>query len=111
LTDAELAEVRKMWVDGVAVGAICEFLKITRDTFDARRVDQLPDLEPRKRGVGRKSGALTDPSPDEIAERAAEIRSRWTESERLQRLASGRLPEIRERRVTGRDLSAAYRSL
>ena len=111
LTDPELAAVREMWATGISVGAICEFLHITRDTFNSRRLDQLADLEPRKRGVGLKNHNQPDPTPEEIAERAAFIRSRWTESERLQRLASGRLPEIRERRVTGRELSAAYRSL
>jgi hypothetical protein len=111
LTDHEIAQIREWWGNGVSASAICEMLHMTRDAFDSRRLDQLADLPIRKRGVGKKNHGAPDPTPDEIAERSAAIRARWTESERLQRLACGKLPPIRERRVSGGDLSAAYRSL
>lgn len=111
LTQAEIDDVFALWSGGYAVGVICDHLKITRDGFIARRLDQLAELPTRRRGVGSRSDPQKDPTPEEITERAAAIRAGWTESERLRRLASGRLADIRQRAVSGSALRAAYRSL
>jgi len=95
-TDDECERIRQLWTEGVAVAAICEMLGVTRDTFHARRSDQLADLPARPRGVW-SGQRIADPSEDEIAALAAAIRASWTDSERLERLASGRVPPVRER--------------
>lgn len=95
----EVDRIRSLWSEGVPVAAICEILCVTRDTFQARRVDQLADLPERVRGVGGRFNRPADPSEDEIAERAAEIRASWSDGERWARMVGGRVPAVGERMV------------
>ncbi len=88
---------------------------MTRDAFAARRLDQLAGLKPRPRGC--RPGVKRQPEPTEedfppelIAQRAAEIRAGWTERERLQRMAVGRVPPTTHRLVSRADVSAAIRN-
>ena len=115
LTEPELATVREMWAEGDSVSVICAALDITRDAFIARRLDQLADLPIRARGCRAGVPRMPEPTeedfpPELIAERAAEIRAGWTESERLKRMSCARVPPATHRLVRRSDLSAAIRN-
>lgn len=103
-SEDELERVRSLWSEGVAVGAICEMLGVTRDTFNARRDDQLADLPERIRGVG-SCNRPEDPSEEEIAERAAQVRARWSDEQRFARMVGGRVPPVGERLVETRKMT------
>lgn len=111
LTKAEIRLVRRLWAEGVAVTVICNELRITRDAFNARRLDQLADLPALRRGC--RNGIRRCPEPTEedfppelIAARAAEIRAGWSEEERMRRMGCGVSP-VNERVVTRSSIRAA----
>lgn len=67
---------------------------ITRSTLDARLRDQLADLRVGQGRRERKRRTYVDPTPEEIEQRAAEIRAAWTEDELHERkLNFNPLPE------------------
>lgn len=57
---------------------------ITRSLLDTRLRDQLRDLRVG-RGRRERRQPVADPTPEEIAARAAEVRRSWTEEERDRR--------------------------
>jgi hypothetical protein len=104
-----------MWAAGSAVSVICAAVDMTRDAFIARRLDQLADLPIRARGCRAGIPRMPEPTekefpPEMIAQRAAEIRAGWTESERLKRLSVGRVPPTTHRVVSRADVAAAIRN-
>lgn len=54
---------------------------ITRSTLEARLRDQLADIRVGQGRRERKRRTQADPTPEEIAHRAAEIRAAWTDDE------------------------------
>jgi hypothetical protein len=83
----QVATVERLWSSGEPVSDICAAIGINRDVLIERRRpgEQLGHLPKRTRGVGPKNIGAPDPSPEEIAERAAAIRRRWSATEELNR--------------------------
>ncbi len=54
---------------------------ITRSTLEARLRDQLADVRVGQGRRERKRRTYVDPTPEEIEQRAAEIRAAWTDDE------------------------------
>lgn len=79
LTDEQLRIIRSGWIEGLTTVELCLAVGITIDTFKARRRDQLKELPARPRTAGSESRGI-DPTPEEIAERAAAIRAGWDSS-------------------------------
>jgi hypothetical protein len=89
LTPAEAETVRRLWLARVPAARIAQALGVGRD-FLERRIKDCPalrDLPRRGRGFGggRPRGGDSDPSPLEIARRAAAVRVLWTLDERVER--------------------------
>jgi hypothetical protein len=84
LAPAQEQLVRRAWAAGVRRDEVARLAGISIHVLEARFRDQLRDLPRRPRGVGggHRGG---DPTPDEIAERAAEVRSLWSEDRWLGR--------------------------
>lgn len=57
---------------------------ISRSRLDTRLRDQLADLRVGQGRRERRRGYV-DPTPEEIEQRAAEVRARWTDDERHER--------------------------
>lgn len=76
--------VRRLWLSGVPCHQIAGSLGITYSTLRARLSDQLKDLPRRGRGAGggHQPREPADPTPEQIAERAAAVRQSWSEEER-----------------------------
>ena len=106
LTDKQIDEVTKYWREGVSTLAICEMVGIDSPRyFDHLRTTVLSHLEPRAAGHnGGRPKTLKDPTPSEIAVRAAQVRSRWTPEERASRrcgdIFHGRISLQEERSAT-----------
>jgi len=84
LTDEQLRIIREGWSAGLSTVELCAAAGITIDTFKARRLDQLKGLPKRPRRVcSGKRGE--DPTPEQIAERTAMIRSTWDIEQWLRR--------------------------
>lgn len=85
LSEEQAAEARRLLAAGARRDEVAAALGIAVSRLVSRLADQLRDVRVgRGRGGGpRKSG---DPTPDEIRERAAEVRSRWTPERWLGRL-------------------------
>lgn len=82
-------EFRALWLAGVPLRDIASRLNVGADTLGGvRRRLGLPARTAATRPRPRAS-AIDDPTPEEIATRAAEVRARWDE-------------ETRERRRVGR---------
>jgi hypothetical protein len=90
LSAKQIELVERLWSSGEPVSAICAAVGINRDVLIERRRpgEQLAHLGHRVRGVGPKHSNRPDPTPDEIAERSAAIRSSWSETEQLNRLSA-----------------------
>lgn len=71
--------VRAALADGGSWSEAAAAAGISYSILRQRRHDQFGDVAIR-RGAGRKA-RHADPSPEEIALRAAEVRRRWTEAE------------------------------
>ena len=91
LSPEDVALATAMWADNKSKLEVCQALNITASSFEARKAwGDLRHLESRR-------GARTDlacrpaigreapPTPEEIAIRSAEIRSRWTPTEERMR--------------------------
>ncbi len=105
LCDKDIKEITQYWDEGVSKLAICEMIGITPRRFDQMRHTILRHLKTRAIGSGPKP-TLKDPTPEEIAERAAEIRSRWTpEAELIRRAGWGKVNITDKSRVKNRSPS------
>ena len=85
LTADQVEAIRRLWAEGVGQSEICGRLGISVDRLRARLRDQLADLpaRPRSANSGRRG---RDPTEDEIEAACLEMRSRWTEEERMAHL-------------------------
>lgn len=84
LSPQEVAKATELWGSGERVDIICLEISCTRDQFKQRRSDQLSHLPNRPRGSGKKP-KIADPTPQEIAQRCAAFRARWSEEEEMGR--------------------------
>ena len=85
----------KMWADGASRYEICTMLGIRPGAFQhLRRKYALP-----KRNKGRPSlGSLEpDPTPEELAERCAAVRAKWSEEETERRRVGRGVEAVRLR--------------
>ena len=95
LTPEQIETATRMWQQNEPVDTVCRAIGITRDTMIQRRTDQLSHLPRRSVGSGRKARS-PDPTPEEIAERCAEIRQRWSDEEWSEReIAPAKLQVLR----------------
>lgn len=98
LTPAQEREVRVALADGATRTEAAAMIGVSRRRLDTRLRDQLADVRVgqgrRERNQRTRWQDIDDPTPEEIASRAAEIRAGWTEEEaNLRRLNfSGPLP-------------------
>lgn len=69
--------MRAAWAAGASRDETARAAGITTDLLVIRLRDQLRDLPRRGRG-GNRRAPTPDPTPDEIAASAAELRKRWT---------------------------------
>jgi hypothetical protein len=79
LGPAQERAVRASLTDGGSWSEAAAAAGVSYSLIRQRRHDQFADVAIR-RGAGRKA-RRADPSPEEIALRAAEVRGRWTEAE------------------------------
>jgi hypothetical protein len=87
-------ELYRLWTSQERKEDICRLLGINRDgLYRLQKLHKLPPRVPIR--LGKKK--FEDPTPDEIAERCAEVRSRWT-------------PEELARRAVCRDHGVRFRS-
>jgi hypothetical protein len=84
LTDEQLRIIREGWAAGSTEFEICTAAGISIDTFRERRRNQLAGLPKRPPSNGSANRGI-DPSPEEIAERAAAIRATWDSDELARR--------------------------
>ena len=79
LTPSQEAEARRLLAAGLTRDAVAAAIGIAPRRLSARMNDQLRDARPgRGRGGGRPRGGYgPDPTPDEIRERAAQVREHW----------------------------------
>lgn len=68
---------RELWIAGGSRDEVARAVGVTIDVLQARMADQLKDLPRRGRG-GNRRDPQPDPTPEEIAARAAELRATWT---------------------------------
>lgn len=80
----QVATARRMWLANEPAHAIAAEIGVSLWILNKRLEDQLDDLPRRGRGRGLKRKAA-DPTPEEIAERAAIERERWSDEERDRR--------------------------
>ena len=73
-----------MWTEGESIADICAAVGISYGLFKERRSTKLKDLPPRPRAVQSHRRGI-DPTVEEIAERAAEIRAGWNSDELARR--------------------------
>lgn len=86
LTESQIDEITRYWREGVSTQAICEMVGIASPRqFDHLRSTVLAHLETRQQGKNGGPKPYRDPTPDEIAVRAAQVRARWTPAERAER--------------------------
>lgn len=71
------AKVRELWLAGASRDEVARAVGITTDMLLSRLKDQLADLPRRGRG-GNVRMPTPDPTEEEIAVRAAELRRSWT---------------------------------
>ena len=106
LTPAQIEHATALWNGGATLDQLCSSLGITRDTLIARRLpgDQLSHLHRRRAGQRLRGPRGPAPTPEVIAERAAEIRAGWSEVEKLNRRAGPGWPvgSFQGERVGGR---------
>jgi hypothetical protein len=76
LGDRQLAAIRQAWAEGASRQAAARAGGVSLALFNERLADQLADLPRRGQGCGKKP-RLADPTPDEIALRAAQCRRLW----------------------------------
>jgi len=88
LTQEQVEKATRLWREGAPLDALCAACGFTRDVLISRRRDQLAHLAKRPRGVNSQLNRSGDPTPAEIAERAATIRAGWSEVERLNRISA-----------------------
>jgi hypothetical protein len=89
----DVPELFRLWTSGVPHAEICERLGIPQGSL--WRVRDHYKLPPRMKVIPRCDRDEDDPTPEEIAERTAAIRAKWT-------------PEETERRIVG-PRPSAYR--
>ncbi len=79
LTPSQEAEARRRLAAGFTRDETAAAIGVTPRRLQSRMDDQLRDARRgRGRGGGRPHGGYqADPTPEEIRERAAEVRSRW----------------------------------
>jgi hypothetical protein len=81
-TPEQEARIRALWAENARRDDIAAAVGMTRDSFlVAQRRLELP---PRPRSVGSGNRGV-DPTEAEIRQACAEIRSRWTDADHLQR--------------------------
>jgi hypothetical protein len=90
LTPEQVEVATRLWSEGTSLDGLCAALKINRDVLVERRRpgDQLAHLQRRRAGQRLCGPRATVPSAEVIAQRAAEIRATWSETERLNRIAA-----------------------
>jgi hypothetical protein len=101
LTPEQESIIRQAWAAGLPRDEVARLAGITIHILEARKADQLADLPKRTQGVGGGRRGV-DPTPDEISDRAAEVRSRWAEHRYRGLLEDDAAPFNPERRAADR---------
>ena len=101
----DVQELFRLWAKNLSQQEICDRLGIRRGSFwEIRRRLKLPRRERDRQPVKREIAADYEPTPDEIKERAAEIRLRWSPAEEARR-RSYRAVEVTKFRFSQRDFA------
>ena len=88
LTAEQVELVKKLWSELVPEFDVALAIGVGISTFRRLRRRQLKSL-PRRGHVSRDSGRrAVDPTPEEIAERCAEVQSSWCPMERIGRTSN-----------------------
>lgn len=85
------SELHELWYSQMTNAELCYALGVARSTLNVLRVRYKLDRRPVERNNPKYKNDHT-PTPEEIAERAAAVRAKWSDEERERRLvAAGRL--------------------
>ncbi len=88
------AQLKQLWLSGMSVARISAELRISTDSLNRVRVRLgLPARTPTTRA--KPGEPYRDPTPEEIAERAAAVRATWT-------------PEVEEKRRVAKSVYRPY---
>ena len=93
-TPVDSLRLWKLWHDGVPYDRICDELKISKSQLF--RMARQRKLTPRPKPP-RSGRAIIDPTPLEIAERAAAIRASWTPEEENSRRVGWKTLRVKAR--------------
>lgn len=90
LTPEEIEVVEGLWTEGAPRATIADEINVSVYWLDEQRWEgrQLSHLPKRVKGAGGgkwERGKNMDPTPEEIAQRAAEVRARWSEEDEINR--------------------------
>ena len=88
LTAEQIELVKKLWSELVPEFDVALAIGVGMSTFRRLRRRQLKSL-PRRGHVSRDSGRRpVDPTPEQIAERCAELQTTWSPMERIERTSN-----------------------
>jgi hypothetical protein len=103
----DVPELFRLWASDMSDDDVCISLRIVRATMTklARQYGLPPRLHAKADPLRRPD----DPTPEEIAERAAIERSRWTPDEEARRAVGGRrVVEVAKYSFDGRQCAFLY---
>jgi hypothetical protein len=87
IVDFDVPTLFRLWAAGLPQGEICDQLGIRYGSFHI--VKRRYKLPPRARAKQRPTQSKPDPTTEEIADRAAQVRTRWSPAERARRRIGG----------------------
>lgn len=97
----------RLWASDISDDELCIALRIVRATMT--RLARRYGLPPRLHAKGDTQRRPDDPTPEEIVERAAIERSRWTpEEEERRAVGRGRRVEVTNYSFDGRQCAFRY---
>lgn len=87
---------RAEWIENVPIASLCQRWTISKDqVIRLRTLWELPPRHDRKKRY--RPAAMVDPTPDEIQQRAAEVRASWDDhTEQLRRVTKSEIVRLRE---------------
>lgn len=93
--EIDVPKLFRLWASGMRQFEICQELGIRPGTF--WQVRQRYALPHREKAQPARSRHEPPPSPEEIAERAASVRARWSEEETEKRRVGSGVSKVRLR--------------
>jgi hypothetical protein len=91
---------RAEWVENIPIAALCQRWTISKDqVIRLRTLWELPPRHDRK--TRYRPDTIVDPTPDEIRQRAAEVRAGWDDhTEQLRRVMKPHVVSLKEIELT-----------